>query len=65
MSDRELVRLAVVALAVARESSRFKRDDGYDLCGSNTESPVAFGETMRIRTLVPVGLLTVVPSCVP
>jgi hypothetical protein len=52
----------LIALAVARESSRFRNDDTDAACDSEAEDLFEDGPT-RIRRYMPMGLLTVVPSC--
>jgi hypothetical protein len=52
-----------IALAVEREAGKFRSEEGYALCGSETTDSFANEETMRYRGLLPIGLLTVVWAC--
>jgi hypothetical protein len=53
----------LIALAVSREPSRFKDDEGYAFCGSDMETPNAVDQPAGLRRFVPTGLLTVVTMC--
>ena len=52
-----------VALAVSREQSRDKSDEGYAPCDPVADITFTGEDPMRIRGFLPVGLLTVVSAC--
>ena len=52
----------LIALAVGRESSRYRGDEGYPPCDSDIDNTLG-EDPMRIRGFLPVGLLTVVSAC--
>jgi len=63
VTDERVDMRRLVALAVSRESSRFKGDVGYVLCDHDGEDTFEVEEPMRIRGFLPFGLLTVVSAC--
>ncbi len=53
----------LIALAVARESSRFRGDEGYAPCDSNVDDTFAGEDATILRATLPAGLLTVISAC--